>query len=141
MLGVMAGLTGLHHAALSVRDVDASSQWYRDVLGLHEEFRQESDARRMVVMRFPGLQHTLGLVEHKGAGDKFDPRQLGLDHLAFSVASGEELEAWPHRLDERGVNHSGPIETPFGGMLNFADLDGIALALFWERGKDTPPPT
>jgi len=37
------------------------------------------------------------------------------------------------RFDERVVTNSGLIETPFGGMLNFADLDGIALALFWER--------
>lgn len=88
----------------------------------------------MVVMQFPGLEHTLGLVEHRGGGEGcFDPRRLGLDHLAFSVASGEELESWPARLDELGVTHSGTIETPFGGMVNFEDIDGIALALFWDR--------
>jgi glyoxylase I family protein len=128
----MAALAGLHHAALSVRDLDASIQWYGDVLGLEPTFRQDLDTRRVVVMRFPGLRQTLGLVQHTG-GEAFDPRNLGLDHVAFSVSSGEELEAWAGRLDERGVTHSGPTETPFGGMLNFADLDGIALALFWER--------
>jgi catechol 2,3-dioxygenase-like lactoylglutathione lyase family enzyme len=87
----------------------------------------------MLVMRFPGLRQTLGLVEHTGAGEGFKPQNLGLDHLAFSVGSMEELGAWSHRLDERGVTHSEPIETPFGGMLNFEDPDGIALSLFWER--------
>ncbi len=72
------------------------------------------------------------MVQHTG-GEGFDPSNLGLDHLAFSVTSGEELEAWARRFDERGMTHSGPLETPFGGMLNFTDLDGIALALFWER--------
>ncbi len=84
-------------------------------------------------MRFPGLRHTLGLVEHRAVGNDFDPQNLGLDHLAFNVASREELEYWGRRLDERGVTNSGPIETPFGGMLNFKDPDGIALALFWEH--------
>lgn len=129
----MAALAGVHHAALSVRDVDASVQWYGDVFGFEEVFRQESEARRVVVMRFPGLRQTLGLVEHKGPEEGFNPQNLGLDHLAFSVESREELEGWSGRFDERGVTHSGPIETPFGGMLHFKDLDGIALALFWER--------
>lgn len=128
----MSALTGLHHAALSVKDLDASIEWYRDVLGLEETFRRESETQRVVVMRFPGLRQTLGLVEHTGPGVAFSPANVGLDHLAFSVASKEELEAWPGRLDERGVTHSGAVETPFGGMLNFKDPDGIALALFWE---------
>ena len=131
------GLTGTHHAALSVRDVEAASRWYRDVLGLEETFRRESDTQTAVVMRFPGLQATFGLVEHKEGGVTFSARNLGLDHLAFSVPSGEALRAWARRLEEQGVASSGVIDTPFGGMLHFADLDGIALALFWER----PPPS
>ena len=126
-------LAGTHHAALSVRDVGAASRWYRDVLGLEETFRRESDSQTAVVMRFPGLQATFGLVEHKEGGVPFSARNLGLDHLAFSVSSGEELGAWARRLEERGVTSSGVIDTPFGGMLHFADPDGIALALFWER--------
>ncbi len=119
--------------ALSVRDLDASIRWYGDLFGFEETFRQDSETRRVVVLRFPGLRQTLGLVQHTGAGVNFGPENLGLDHVAFSVASGEELEAWARRFDEQGISHSGPIETPFGGMLNLADLDGIALALFWER--------
>jgi catechol-2,3-dioxygenase len=119
--------------ALSVGNLDDRIRWYRDVLGLEEMFRQDSDDRRMVVLQFPGSSHTLGLVEHPGAVAGFDPRTMGLDHLAFSVTSGEELAAWAGRLGERGVAHSGPVETPFGGMLHFEDPDGIALALFWDR--------
>lgn len=129
----MAALAGLHHAALSVKDLDASVEWYRDVLGLEETFRQELEGRRSVVMSFPGLRDTLGLVEHDRAGEGFEPANLGLDHLAFRVSSGDELAVWAARLDGHGLAHSGAMETPFGGMLYFKDLDGIALALFWER--------
>jgi catechol-2,3-dioxygenase len=131
----VAALAGLHHAALSVRDVDAAADWYRDVFGLEEAFRQESDTRRFVVMGSPGFAHTLGLVEHHGPKEDFRPQNLGLDHLAFSVASREDLDAWSATLNDRNVVNSGPIDTPFGGMLNFTDLNGIALALFWERGR------
>ncbi|HUR24209.1 MAG TPA: VOC family protein [Acidimicrobiales bacterium] len=131
----MAALAGTHHAALSVSDLEVSARWYREVLGLEETFRQESEVPKMVVMRFAGLRHTVGLVEHKHPGVGFSAQNVGLDHLAFSVASAEELAAWPVRLDEWGVSYSGPSETPFGGMLNFEDPDGIALALFWERGE------
>ncbi len=129
----IAALAGLHHAALSVRDVDAASRWYKEVLGLEETFRRESDTHTVVVMGFPGLRATLGLVGHKHRGQPFSPTNLGLDHVAFCVSTGEELRAWARRLEERGVPSSGVIDTPFGGMLHFTDPDGIALALFWER--------
>ncbi len=132
----MDPLAGLHHAALSVRDLDASLAWYRDVLGLEETFRNESDTRRMAVTRFPGQRQTFGLVEHTGGGEGFAPQNLGLDHVAFSVTSGENLDAWAVHFDRLGVTHSGVTATPFGGMLHFEDPDGIALALFWERAPE-----
>jgi len=76
-------------------------------------------------------------VQHSSAEEVFEPRNIGLDHVAFSVSSDEELESWARRLDERGISHSGPSETPFGGMLHFTDLDGIPLALFWEAAEDS----
>ena len=129
----MAELAGLHHVALSVRDLDASASWYADVLGLVEEVRLEGEDRRSVILRLPGTAQQVGLVEHQGGGQSFDPTTIGLDHVAFSVASGTELRAWGARLDERGVAGSGVIDTPFGGMLHFTDPDGVALALFWNR--------
>lgn len=120
--------------ALSVANLDDSIEWYRDVLGLEEVLRQDGEDRRMAVLQFDGSLYKLGLVEHSGAAPRFDPHHVGLDEVAFSVTSGTELAAWAQRLDERGVTNTGPIDTPFGGMLHFEDPDGIALALFWERG-------
>jgi catechol 2,3-dioxygenase-like lactoylglutathione lyase family enzyme len=133
-------LGGLHHAALSVRDVDAASRWYADVLGLEETFRREGPTETVVVLHSVGGGTSLGLVEHKERGAGFAPQNVGLDHLAISVLSEAELWAWSRRLSDCGVAHSGPVETPFGGMLQFCDLDGIALALFWERGAEPGVP-
>lgn len=129
----MASLTGLHHVALSVRDLDSSVAWYQDLLGLVVEGRMDDAEHPAVILGIPGSAQQLGLVGHATPGAAFAPQNLGLDHAAFAVESGEALQEWAATLEERGVPSSGVIETPFGGMLNFADPDGIALALFWNR--------
>ena len=85
-------------------------------------------------MRFAGGGYSVGLVEHRPApGDAFDPRHIGLDHLAFTVATEDELAAWADRLSEGGIEHSGVVPIPPGAILNLKDPDGIAIALFWDR--------
>ena len=129
----MTGLTGFHHVALTVSDLDASERWYADVFDLGVAFREHGDDRRAVVMTFPHGAIGVGLVEFAGAHDAFDPRRTGLDHVAFSVGSRAELDEWAERLTAAGIEHSGAIEVPPGAILNLRDPDGIALALFWER--------
>jgi glyoxylase I family protein len=126
-------LHGVHHVSLSVRDVDASCAGYEAVLGLHVLFRDESEERRAAVMRFPSGAYAVGLTEHRGNVADFDPRRTGLDHLAFTVASEDDLNAWARRLGDAGVDPSGVVSIPPGAILNFKDPDGIALALFWDR--------
>jgi len=131
----MIELLGFHHVAISVRDCDASATWYANVLGFEEGFREESEARRACVMRFPGNNWGIGLVEHKAteSADRFDPVRLGLDHIGFWVASQEALEAYAQQLTAAGAPSSGPFINPHGGILNFKDPDGIALSVFWDR--------
>jgi glyoxylase I family protein len=130
----MTQLEGFHHVAVTVTDRDRSARWYAEVLGFEEEFREEADHRRACVMRFPGGSYSVGLVEHvPGDASGFDPRRLGLDHLAFTVATRDDLDWWARRLTDAGVTHSGPIDIPPGAILNFDDPDGVKLALFWDR--------
>ena len=130
----MDDLSGLHHAALTVRDRDASARWYHEVLGFEEVFREDGEERRACVMRFARGGFSVGVVEHLPGDDgAFDPRRRGLDHLAFTVDSLEALHGWADRLSAAGVAHSGVIDVPPGAILNFDDPDGIRLALFWDR--------
>jgi glyoxylase I family protein len=91
--------------------------------------------RRARVYRLRGTDVMLGVTEHaSNDGDAFRPDRSGLDHVAFSVATRAGVEAWVVRLDEAGVAHSGVIDIPVGGILNFSDPDGIQLSIFHEVG-------
>lgn len=102
----MSELSGFHHVALTVPDLDTSAAWYHRVLGL---------------------------VWHAATTGNFDPRRVGLDHFSFVVERRRDLDAWVQRLDDESVAHSGVVDVPPGAMLNFKDPDGIALAIFWDR--------
>ena len=130
-------MTGLHHVAINVRDLEKSVQWYGDVLGFAALFPYDTDDFQRLIMR-----HASGAVvgltrhNHADADAAFSERRPGLDHLAFGVSSREELEAWVKRLDDAGVAHSGVKETPATGsvLVAFRDPDNIQLELYVAQG-------
>lgn len=131
----MAEVTGIHHVALTLSDAAAGAAWFARVFGCTELFAEDGDARRARILRLPGDAGVIGLVEHPGSDDaSFDPTRIGLDHLALGVGSRAELDAWAIRLDDAGIEHSGPIDTPVGAILNLKGPDGLALALFADLG-------
>lgn len=130
----IARVAGIHHVALTVGSRDESAAWYSSILGFEELFREDTDDRKACVMRFPSGGYSVGLVEHTPAEpDRFDPSRQGLDHIAFTVPSRQDLEQWVTGLTVAGVDHSGVVEIPPGVILNFKDPNGIALAFFWDR--------
>ena len=64
------------------------------------------------------------------AGDAFEARRLGLDHVAFGVPDRAALEQWEKRLDELGIAHGDIVDAHYGSGLSFRDPDGIALEFF-----------
>ena len=127
-------ISGWHHVALSVTDLDRSVGWYRSVFDLEVQFEERSESRNATILKQGSGPLTVGLVEHGSAQGPFDPTRSGLDHLAITAATRAEIESWADRLSELGVDHSGVIEVPMGAILNFKDPDGIAFAVFWEQG-------
>jgi catechol-2,3-dioxygenase len=120
--------------ALTVTDLERSLAWWQRVFALELLFREDGGARQAAVLRFSGTHFLLGLVQHgEPEGDGFSPRRTGLDHFALATATREELASWAEHLDALAVPHSGVIDIPAGAILNLADPDGIAVALFWDR--------
>jgi glyoxylase I family protein len=133
-------IIGIHHIGLTVRDVDASAVWYEEILGFQRvgEFEASDGARRKVFLRHDGLQIRLGLTQHRsGSRESFDETRVGLDHVAFSVADRDQLEAWAARLSDAAVVHSviaSANSIPGAAVLVFRDPDNIQLELFIDPG-------
>jgi catechol 2,3-dioxygenase-like lactoylglutathione lyase family enzyme len=126
-------LTGFHHLALTVRDLEVSASWYEGLFDLDAVMDEPGDERRAKVYRLQGTDVMLGLTEHRSNdGSVFRPDRTGLDHAAFGVATRADVDAWVERLDAAGIVHSGRIDIPVGAILNFPDPDGIQLSIFYE---------
>lgn len=127
----MATFVGVHHIALTVSDVERSTQWYCDLLGTQVVFHHEDDTVRFNVLLHPGSGWLLGLRQYSGRpADQFDEYRVGMDHVAFAVTSAEELQVWEHELAQRGVTFTPTAETPLGSVVVFRDPDHIQLE-FW----------
>lgn len=126
----MPHMNGIHHLALTVRDLKVSTVFYQRVLGFPPLTEMVGEKLTRQLFALPGGMN-LGLTEHQiGLDHPFTPFQPGMDHLGFSVATHEELERWAEHLDSLEIPHSGLIEASYGTALNFQDPDAIALEFF-----------
>jgi glyoxylase I family protein len=135
----------VHHVRMAVTDVQRSQAFYTEVLGFQvavdappppDDENHEAIVDSLqggVILMHQGMFFGLRPVDEQraGAGDRFDPLRVGLDHISFSVPTKADLQSAARLFDERGVEH-GPIRdlTPLGlSFLAFFDPDGIALEL------------
>jgi len=127
----MPTITGFHHIALTVTDVERSASWYRDLLGMVDVIGGDDDAVRFRVLAHPESGCLVGLREYAdGSADGFDEKRTGMDHLAFGVSSAEELAGWERELSRRDVPFTPATVTPIGTVVVFRDPDNTQLE-FW----------
>ena len=128
----MPAIVGAHHVAFTVTDVERSSAWYCDLLGLVPVLRGDDADVSFRVLAHPASGWVLGLRQyHSRPGGGFDEFRTGLDHFAFGVSDRSGLEAWEDELRRRGDITFTPIaETPIGSVIVFRDPDGVQLE-FW----------
>lgn len=98
-------VTGFHHVAIQVRDLERASTFYREVLGLEEQVRhrREDGSLRSIWLTVPGggflaLEDCVGTPSH----DDFRRDTPGLHLLALRI----DREARPgveRRLERMGV--------------------------------------
>lgn len=128
----MPSISTIHHISLTVGDIDRSTTWYTDVLGLTHlmDEKHPDGSGYAVVLGHPDWSMCVGLHVHDGnRGEAFSEQRTGLDHVSFLVSSRAELDEWGTHLDELGVARS-PISDQDGySVLVFRDPDDIQLEL------------
>ncbi len=96
-------LLAFDHAVIRVQDLEAARRWYCDLLGLIELARDGE----FIYLGCGGDEHfDLGL----------RPGGVGLDHMAFSVASVSEFEETRERYLARGIACSAIERNPEPGV-------------------------
>lgn len=101
-------VTGFFHAGITVRDMDASLAFYRDALGLHEQFDRVIDAdylRTVLDLNFESIRAvyldipgggTVELLEYRGIERMpatSRPCDYGAGHLCLYVEAIETVTA------------------------------------------------
>lgn len=123
----------LHHIAVAVRDCDASTAFYRDVLGFVEVERPPFSFRGAWLVGH-GLQ--MHVIEHESprvaAGRPIDTRA---DHFALAV---DDLDAAEAFLRDRGVAYHRQINAGGIPQIFFHDPDGHEIE-FGIYPPDPPP--
>jgi glyoxylase I family protein len=131
----------LHHLALTVTDVDASTRWYEDVFGV--TFRMDAPHPGGVGKVLADDTRELMIVLHHhdtNDASQFAETTTGLDHAGFFVPSRADLEAWQAHLETHGVVRRDTADQPltqspiadeaYGSVLVFRDPDNIQLEFF-----------
>jgi glyoxylase I family protein len=129
----MPAFPAIAHAAVTVTDLNRSTEWYSRLLGADPVLDEDETIGGFhhTVFELEGGQ-LLGLHTHPGGGggDTFDEHRVGLDHLAFACKNRSELQGWCAKLDELGIAHGGMVDAHYGSGISFRDPDNIALEFF-----------
>ena len=129
----MPVFSGVSHVSFSVRDAEASAQWWARLLDLTEIDRVHGDGWRGILLLHPPSRTIIEFQQHDAnGGEAFDPRRTGFDHMGFKVDKRSDLDEWLARFEQLGVTHSPIADREYGGVLTFKDPDGIQFEMFFK---------
>ncbi len=119
------------HVGLNVSDLDRSQAFYSDLFGWTAVHETREDNRRYAFLSDgKGLLITLW----QQSDGRFSTSTPGLHHLAFQVATMNEVRVFETKLRERGIplEYDGIVPHAEGaqsGGVFFFDPDGIRLEI------------
>jgi glyoxylase I family protein len=129
----MPVFSGVSHISFSVRDAEASAQWWARLLDLTEIDRVHGGGWRGILLLHPPSRTIIEFQQHDAnGGEPFDPRRTGFDHMGFKVDKRSDLDEWLARFEQLGVTHSPIADREYGGVLTFKDPDGIQFEMFFK---------
>ena len=115
-------MIGLRHAALFVKDVDRSLNFYRDVFGMELEWRPDADNVYLT-------SGTDNLALHRMPPDQEPGEVQTLDHIGFVVRNADDIDEWAAHVRSLGFELAKQPKTHRDGArsLYFRDPDGILI--------------
>jgi catechol 2,3-dioxygenase len=125
----------LDHVNIYVRNAQRSHQWYTDVLGLHTQdifYHPGTERMRAAFLSCdPDHAHDIALFDVGDEAPGQDKGQVGLNHVAWRMASLDDLREIYHRLSGKGIPvRVGDHSVSIG--IYFSDPDGNGLEVYYE---------
>ena len=127
----------LGHVNLYVRDMERSEKFYADVLGLHTTERRPGFA---VFMSADQEQsHEVALMQLGPDARGPEENQVGLNHIAWRMATFEDLKELHRRLKAKGIDIGGIGDHGITLGIYFRDPDGNGNEAYYELPRDQWP--
>ena len=125
----------LDHVNIFVRNAERSYRWYTEVLGLHTQdlFNHPGTERLRAAFLAcdPGHAHDIALFEVGDDAAGPQQKQVGLNHVAWRMASLDDLKSMYQRLKDKGVPFTVSDHKISIGVY-FSDPDGNGLEVYYE---------
>jgi len=148
-------ISGIHHIAISTRDIERSVEFYRDLLGFEEVLRFEWPVGSTVMDTLSGLSGSSGKIAMLKAANTFveilqyetpipsavNPNRpvcdLGISHIALTVGNVSSEYA---RLTAAGMSfHCAPLDLQPGMRATYGrDPDGNVVELLEISDVENP---
>ncbi len=129
--GMPFNITKLGHIVLNVADVERSTKFYTEVMGLKvsDVYTDEIAPGGMVFFRFNGDHHGIAVV---GSMPSESPA-IELNHLALEVATLDEVFIAREHLKKHNVKIDFEGRRRAGAQIavEFRDPDGHRLEIYW----------
>jgi catechol 2,3-dioxygenase len=120
--------TQLGHVALRVRDLDRAVTFYRDVVGLPLRSRHGNQVAFLGIR--PDASHEIALFALPNDAPGPESTRVGMYHMAWEMASFEDLQAFHQRLLGADATITGYSDRQCNVM--FLDPDGNENEAIWE---------
>jgi catechol 2,3-dioxygenase-like lactoylglutathione lyase family enzyme len=130
---IMFSVAGLDHVALTVRDLNASVTWYREILGLERRY-QEAWGDYPVLMC--AGESGIALFQATEAGTH-NAGASGFRHVAFRVSRADFDEAQtdfrargiPFVFEDHGISHSVYLDDPDGYVVELTTYEVASVII------------
>ena len=115
------------HLVLNVKDQDASTKFYTEVLGFEISVARPGFGTFLTCGK---IHHDLALFQAAPDAAPVTPGGLGLNHMALQVENLDMLTEYYHKLTELGMTDLRTVDHNMTKSIYLQDPDGNGIELF-----------
>ena len=124
---VARATAGFHHISMSVGNLDATSRFWEQLLGL--TIRQSGAPRTVLLSDARATPGSLIELVEDGSGRRGQWGVGGIHHVALGTRNASTQLMWKRWLSDRGVPVSGPYDRGYFRSIYFRDPEGHVVEI------------